>query len=428
MRVHNCRILAMKDPSTVVFNPGARDIPVELERIREAFDVFDAQSRQLQGAFDKLQKELAQANRELNAKNLALSQKVDELQAMTSRLHCILQSLTDGVLVVSCDLTVESCNAAAERLLGLPRTSIEGRPYAEVMNDPAAIRIIKDALEHGRTLMDRQRRYNDASGRTVEVLDGVAPVLAPDGAILGAIEVLRDMTELRALEARVRHQERMAALGEMAASVAHEIRNPLGTIEGFARLLRRDLNEQPNHLRLADKIVQGAQNLNYVITNLLTYVRPMSLQTEDFDAGRLLASTLEGLGSGPAAQQVDVQVDMPDKPIAVHGDIRQLRQVLLNLGLNAVEASGSDKVVRFSVFQTETNVHFQVTDQGAGIPEDVLPKLFDPFFTTKQAGTGLGLSLCHKIVSAHNGRLDVKTREGVGTTMDVVLPNTGGRP
>jgi PAS domain S-box-containing protein len=415
-------------PTATAAEPDARDVPSELERIREAFGLFDAQSRQLQSTFDTLQKELAQANRELNAKNLALSQKVDELQAMTSRLHCILQSLTDGVLVVGRDLVVERCNAAAERLLGLPRSEIEGRPYAEVARDEAAVRAIEDALERGRTLTDRQRRYADAHGRTVEILDGVAPVLAPDGAILGAIEVLRDMTELRALEARVRHQERMAALGEMAASVAHEIRNPLGTIEGFARLLRRDLEDQPNHRRLADKIVQGAQNLNYVITNLLTYVRPMSLQSETFDAGRLLASAVEGLGAGPAARQVRVEVEPPEPPVAVHGDIRQLRQVLLNLGLNAVEASGPGQTVRLAAFRTDTGVHFQVRDEGCGIQADAIPRLFDPFFTTKQGGTGLGLSLCHKIVAAHNGRIDVQTQEGRGSTFEVILPHTGGRP
>lgn len=392
----------------------------EIARMQEAFALFEERGKSLQTIFESLRKDLAAANKELNEKNRDLSHKVIELEQLSSRLNHVLESLTDGVIVVGVNLFVEHCNPAAERLLG--RSDIVGKPYDPEFNDLFDIGTISMAVSQGVTTRDQQRSCRDGSGKWLDVIATVSPIRSADGVIIGAVEALRDVTEIRALEARIRHQERMAALGEMAASVAHEIRNPLGTIEGFARLLRRDLESQPQHSRLADKIIEGAQNLNYVITNLLTYVRPMSLQCEQFDAAAFLESICEGLQN--KAQEHDVELNVKTEGVnhPVRGDARQLRQVLLNLGINAIEACEKQGRVAISFAKSGKEALFVVEDNGCGVDMDEVSRIFDPFFTTKQGGTGLGLSLCHKIVSAHNGRIDVESSSKKGTRFVVALP------
>ncbi len=397
-------------------------------RVRTAFELFDSQSALLQSSFDNLKKNLASANQELNVKNQVLAEKVQELQQVSSRLRCILASIGDGVLVVTPDLVIEHCNPAAEAVIGCPAAEIVNRPYTEVMNGMGDVQALQDAIGMGRIRLHEQRSRTLADGGRIHVVASVSPIRTPDGRILGAVEVLQDVTKLRLMEERMQHQKRMAALGEMAASVAHEIRNPLGTIEGFARLLRQDLEreEQTAHSRMASKIIEGAQNLNYVITSLLTYVRPMALQCEAFEVATLLESTEELLVGTARQRGVHLMVRKEGGSIR-SADIRQIRQVLVNLGRNAIEACPAQGgEVEISCVIGAREVVMTVVDNGGGISEEDLGHLFDPFFTRKEGGTGLGLALSHKIVAAHGGELTVVNRErGQGAVATVCLPQVG---
>lgn len=395
-------------------------------KIKSAFEVFDSQSALLQSSYEDLKTNLAKSHMELNFKNMELSEKVLELREMSSRLQCILESLTDGVLVVDDNLRVERCNPAAEALLGLPREKIEGRLYEEIMNGLGNVARLNSAMKSNNSFLDDQRVHVDADGVEVVVLASAAPIQSQNGEVIGVVEVLRDVTELRMLEEKVNCQKRMAALGEMAASVAHEIRNPLGTIEGFARLLKRDLEDQPDHLRLASKIVEGAQNLNYVITNLLTYARPMNLNNESFAVTRLLSEVRDLMVDRASRAGVRVAVNETTEPLSCEGDICQLRHVLVNLGMNAIEACSEGGHVSISSFRRSGRSVFSVTDDGLGMSKGDLQRIFDPFFTKKQGGTGLGLSLCHKIVSAHGGEIQVASEPGCGSVFEVILPTKRG--
>lgn len=393
--------------------------------IKKAFEIFDEQSGLLQRSFENLKQDLAVANQQLNEKNLALSEKVNELHQMTGRLHCILESIGDGVLVVDANMCIERCNPAALALLEKKRREVEKKAYSEVVGGLGDPKAVHDAINKGRTILEQERTHK-MSDHSVTVLASVAPMRSTDGHIIGAVEILRDITQLRLLQEKVQHQQRIAALGEMAASVAHEIRNPLGTIEGFARLLKSDLDKdgQESHARMASKIIAGVTNLNYVITNLLTYARPLSLQNDTFDIS-LLLSSVEDLLAGMAAQHgVSMELAHAGKTRTMNGDIRQLRQVLVNLGRNAIEAcvARQDPVVTIRSEVRKRSVTFLVSDTGCGIPQKDINHVFDPFFTRKEAGTGLGLSLCHKIVTAHGGEIEVASKEGKGTTFTIVLP------
>ena len=399
-----------------------------LAGIKKAFDLFDEQSGLLQRSFESLKKDLARANEQLNEKNAALSEKVDELHQMTGRLQCILESIGDGVLVVDPNLCVERTNPAFLNLLEKKKKEVERRAYSDVMEELGNPKAIQDAIRKGSVVLD-QERVRKTGEHSIVVLASVAPVRSTDGEIIGAVEVLRDITPLRLLQEKMQHQQRIAALGEMAASVAHEIRNPLGTIEGFARLLKSDLDKDglEHHSRMATKIIAGVTNLNYVITNLLTYARPLSLQNDTFDVSLLLTSVEDLLSSLAAQNHVTLELTHTGKLHTATGDIRQLRQVLVNLGRNAIEACAGRENGRVTIRSDikKRSAVFTVTDTGCGIPKKDINHIFDPFFTRKDAGTGLGLSLCHKIVTAHGGEITAESQVGAGATFTVTIPQVG---
>ena len=214
--------------------------------IQSAFELFDRQSRQLQEAYQSLKLDLARSNETLQIRNRELTIKIQELHQVSSRLESVVESLTDGLLVVGLDRRIERCNSSAEQMIGAQRAQIENADFDAVIASDAAREAVTSVLAGGPPVLDRAWLVTLAGGEVRSLLVSLAPVGTAEGTVLGAICNLRDVTELRCLEKQLHSRERLAALGEMAASVAHEIRNPLGTIEGFARLLRRDLVRSPN--------------------------------------------------------------------------------------------------------------------------------------------------------------------------------------
>lgn len=225
------------------------------------------------------------------------------------------------------------------------------------------------------------------------------------------------LTESQAQAERARH---LALLGEMAAGIAHEIRNPLGSIRLYAKMLQDDLAALPGPLGIAEKIDRSVRRLEHVVGDVLTFSRQLSVRAVSFDAADLLSAAAEASGSEAAwwqAVTVELKPTAANLP-AVHGDPDLLRQALVNLIRNAAEAMADAKsprrIIKLSVERTKVRdeqavakqmLAISVTDSGPGIPEDVLPRLFEPFFTTRSDGTGLGLAIVHRIADAHGGRV-----------------------
>lgn len=404
-------------------NPDMQD---SMASIQEAFRLFVRQSASLQEAYHSLQRDLAESNRALQARNLELVDKCQELRQLSSRLESVIESMTDGLLVIGLDGRIERCNSSASRMLSRTTPLVEGEALIRVITLEGLPELLAAVIQGGPPVLNRSWNVVDPDGGGHVFLVSLAPVSSPDGSVLGALCNIRDVTEIRRLEKGLHSHERLAALGEMAASVAHEIRNPLGTIEGFARLLRRDLADMPQHVRLAERIVEGAQNLNYVITNLLTYARPMLLQLADVPVTRVLDACRETLRDRARRAKVRLSVPRPPADLCVHADERQLAQVLLNLGINAIEACAPSQSVRIEVVGSRSSVLLRVRDGGCGMDDTLLMKIFDPFFTCKEGGTGLGLSLTKKIIDAHGGELSVTSTPGKGSVFTVELPRKGG--
>ncbi len=396
-----------------------------LASVQAAFEIFERQSRQLETAYRALEQDLARSNSALQERNRELTAKNQELHQVSSRLGSVLESMTDGLLVIGLDGCVERCNQAAAHLLERSQPDAEKARFSDLITIPDADALLARVLGGDTPVLDQPWSLRQPDGSVHNLLFSLAPVTGSGKNILGAICNLRDITEIRRLEKRLQSHERLAALGEMAASVAHEIRNPLGTIEGFARLLRRDLADMPAPLQLAERIVAGAQNLNYVITNLLTYARPMRLMTTEIPVATLFEYCRETLEDRAARASVSLTIVPPAPAMTLRCDHRQVMQALLNLGINAIEACQPSQSVHICATQSATSVILHIRDTGCGMPPEQVAKVFDPFFTTKEGGTGLGLSLTRKIIDMHGGDIAVASVPGEGTEFTIELAKKG---
>jgi two-component system sensor histidine kinase HydH len=244
---------------------------------------------------------------------------------------------------------------------------------------------------------------------------------------MGRVLLMYDLSELKRLEKEVQRHDRLVALGKMAAGVAHEVRNPLSSIKGFATLLGSKFKDGSQEHEAADLLVQEAERLNRSITELLNYARPTSLRKESVNLGDIVNSSLRLISSDAQALEVKILLDIePDLP-TVSVDKDKINQILLNLylnGLQAMEFSSSKKELKVFVHRDANTgmVVIEVQDTGCGIPQENLDKVLDPYYTTKPEGTGLGLALVYKIIDEHNGTITFFSKEGEGTTVSVSLP------
>jgi signal transduction histidine kinase len=286
--------------------------------------------------------------------------------------------------------------------------SSEGEPRpAAVAAGEADLRALTEAFERfSRTSATMEESYRRLEAR-IQSLD--RELEARD----------RELQEKNRQLEELRRKDRLAALGEMAATVAHEIRNPLGGIQGFAALLERDIPQGDPRRRLVEKILAGTKSLDRVVGELLEYTRPIELKLETIDARALVDSALSFLSS--ASGEVSVRNDVPDG-LALRGDAHKLRQVLLNVLQNAVQSIDGAGRVEVTAQAARGRVVIAIKDTGCGISAEHLAKVFMPFFTTREKGTGLGLAVAAKIVESHGGTMDVRSTAGAGSEFSVALP------
>jgi signal transduction histidine kinase len=236
-------------------------------------------------------------------------------------------------------------------------------------------------------------------------------------------QVRRLRDELADKNRELARKERLAALGQMAAGLAHEIRNPLGGIRLFASLLEKDLAQQPEPLALTRKISSGVSSLNQLVCDILDFAGEIRLQPSLLDAGELIHECVELLAAEIDRHRSRVVIEAADDT-ALTADAKQLRSALLNLLRNAIEAAGDDGCVCITVSESDEreSLRLQIADNGPGIPPEHMDKVFNPFFTTKETGTGLGLSMVHRIIDAHGGHVRVTAGPQGGACFVIELP------
>jgi len=373
--------------------------------------------------------ELSREPEEVAALSLALEQALNVLVDVKRSIHGIVESMEGGVLALDADGQVQQMNSAARQIMGIEGNVI-GREIGQLIPLPdenqAFISILDELLVEQITF-GRTREIDFNSGRGGILQLGVATSLVPDksGGILNAIVVMIDLSEVIELKERLRRADRMSSLGNMATKVAHEIRNPLGSVKGLGQLALESLDEESEPYQYLERIVREVDRLSSIVAELLDYSQRRPLTLESVDINELVKEGLEmarfRLGEGVPTILQDLDLSL--KPLRM--DRNRLLQAFHNLIVNALQAIGPDGAITVATFREERpagdRMVIEIADNGPGIPADMLEHIFDPFYTTKESGSGLGLSIAHTIVREHQGRLEVDSKVGQGTTFRIVL-------
>jgi len=349
-------------------------------------------------------------------------------------------NLRNGVVAVTRDGRVAVMNEIAYRILGLkPRAADIGRHFNEVLKDaPDVLRIVSSVFELSH-LPNRAEMRLKHTGKVIGYT--LSHVKDASGHDVGATLFFKDLTRVEQLEERERLRDRLAALGEMAAAIAHEVKNPLGGIEVMAGILRRQLTDSPEAQNVLADIIKEAKMANVIVQEVLAFVRPLRLQVEDVSVGDVVRDAITMAESHSQKGNIQIRVGVPESLRPIQGDPHQLRQIFTNFVTNAFEAmngTGTIEITALALDGEEESstaeqtpgpmVMITITDTGPGIPPEVVDRIFSPFFTTKPQGSGLGLAIVRKIVDAHDGRIDVGERPGGGTIFRVTLPVRSQQP
>ena len=325
-----------------------------------------------------------------------------------------LKGVSDAFLLIDRKGELKLANESACKLFSLPGDSAIGRNYWDFFSDDYFGFSIRESLT-----FRLPHRLIYKSHRFLEL--EISASFLYEGHSLAV--VARDISERQRLHALMLRGDRMKELGEIAAHAVHEIRNPLGAIRGFASLLVRDLQREPHLQEMASTIIEGTKTLEKLVSGILHYARPVTVQPVSKDLGALLKKLARSVKVDPAfLPSVQMTLHIPDDPILVPIDPEWLTSALLNLIFNALQAMPRGGSLSLSLFRLEGRVQIVIADTGIGMDPEIQKSLFSPCFTTKKTGNGLGLVETEKIIKAHKGTIELRSEPMKGTAFTITLP------
>ena len=369
---------------------------------------------------------LAEGLRSAGARLEYASHEIRDLRKFNEN---VINSLLSGLVTTDGDARILTFNRAASVILGIPSGQAIKRDAIDILQLPSDARERLTTLGDTRTLkIDSQHRTGD--GRSIDLGLTVSPLTFADGQA-GFLFTFQDVTDVRRLERNARLQQRLAAVGEMAAGIAHEIRNPLASMSGSIQVLRQELTLNEEQAQLMDIVLRESERLNDTIKSFLAYARPQRFALATLDIRKIVQDAALLLrNSAEVREHHSVAVDVPAEPVWCEADENQIRQVLWNLatnGLRAMAQGGRLLLTAATATDGSGATLLTVEDQGRGIPPEDLDLIFQPFHSTFEKGSGLGLAIVHRIVTDYNGAIDVSSRVGEGTVVTVRLPIRGTR-
>ena len=363
------------------------------------------------GTFHELVAKLKDKEREMEDLRKKAEERADSIESYNED---ILQSVPSGVISLDRNLTITKMNSAAARILQLHVPSAIGKRYDELFREP-----LQGILDGKKTIERGELRYITDSGKKLHLGLAITPLLNSEKETIGRLMVFTDLTELKALESQAELRERLSSLGEMAAGMAHELRNPMAVIAGYTKLLSKKVD--PSLLHVVDSVSGEVAVMDRIITDFLSFAKPTELIVAPVELGPLIKTCVAHI----AGERKDIRVFFDAEKIPpVHGDEILLRQAFTNLVQNAADSMPEGGDLRFGFSTEQDSLEITISDSGHGIPEKIKDKIFLPFYTTKDKGTGLGLAIVHKIVVSHHGSISVESSEQ-GTTFRIRLPLPG---
>jgi two-component system sensor histidine kinase HydH len=340
----------------------------------------------------------------------------------------VVENLPMGLIATDENGKVAAYNQTAEAILGISSDTVFAGSAAKVL--PHELWQLTERLENKGTVVEEELECQTASGTGVPLKVSGAVLHGEDEGFLGYVFIFRDLVEVRRLQQEVERTKRLASLGSLAAGVAHEIRNPLSSVKGFATYFRDKLKDSPQDRDTATTMIQEVERLDRVIGQLLEFARPSTLKIKPVRINDLIQHSLKLIDGDARSKGIEVKVDIPlDLPdVPMDGD--RINQVLLNLYLNGLQAMDGGGLLQVKVTRDDARklTRITVSDSGRGIETADQERIFDPYFTTKPDGTGLGLAIVHKILDAHGGSIKVRSQTGAGTTVTITLPDGEEEP
>ncbi|MFC1555307.1 nitrogen regulation protein NR(II) [candidate division KSB1 bacterium] len=398
----------------------------DISSLIQAFDFFTKNTEKLRESYNNLQVEISALDLELERKKEELYVSKKKIDAIKNHLEHILESMNLAVVVINLEGEISIFNRAASEITGYPAREIIGKPYAEIFGEDNIFENTPGyTLKEGKEKQNKEKSIIAREGLSIPVEFSTSLVRDEKGNVIGAVEIFSDLREIKKLQEEVQQSRTLSALGEMAGNVAHELRNPLGGIGGFAALLERDIEVEDPRRKLVQKIIEGVSRLNRVATNLLVYTRPVRPKKRPEDIIKVVEDILTFVEVELEQEENEIKLerDYSFKSFDINIDPELFQQVMLNIVKNAVQAMEYKGLLKISIVDNKEKekIEIKINDSGPGIPEEDIKKLFLPFFTTKADGTGLGLSIAKKIVEAHSGEIIVESSNN-GTVFSIGFP------
>lgn len=349
-----------------------------------------------------------------------LRKAFEENRRMREHLESFINHSNDAIHLMDLEGKVIQVNRAFEQLFGYEEADVLGKRFSTIPESHwMEKRQMIALLLAGKKLPAQESVRVTKTGELIPVSVTVSPIRDSDGTISAFASICRDMRSRNRMEELLRRSEKLTTVGQLAAGVAHEIRNPLTTLRGFLQLQTQSKSLNLSHVHL---MLSELDRINLIVGEFLILAKPQAIKFVTKDVRDVLQDVLRFLDSEAHLHNIEFRTVITDEDCLISCEENQLKQVFINLLKNAIEAMPSGGPVHISIQRKSTRIAISITDEGVGIPEEMISKIGDPFFTGKETGTGLGIMVSQRIVNSHQGTLDIQSQVNVGTSVKLTLP------